>query len=46
MLDHAALKLWLVGELEPISDSEPGVLVLADYVLVLLEKDQPNNQLQ
>jgi RNA-binding protein 26 len=44
LIDHAALKLWLIGELDPISDSEPDVL--ADYVLVLLEKDQPDEELQ
>ena len=44
LFDQAALKPWLIRELDPISDSEPDVL--ADYVLVLLEKDQPDEELQ
>ena len=43
-VDSASLKTWLVDELDPISDSDPSVL--ADYVLVLLEKDQPEAALQ
>ena len=44
LFDQAALKPWLIRKLDPISDSEPDVL--ADYVLVLLEKDQPDEELQ
>ena len=44
LFDQAALKPWLIRELDPISDSEPDVL--ADYVLVLLEKDLPDEELQ
>ena len=43
-VDSASLKTWLVEQLDPISDSDPSVL--ADYVLVLLEKDQPDAALQ
>ena len=43
-VDSASLKAWLIEELEPISDSDPSVL--ADYILVLLEKDQPDAALQ
>ena len=43
-VDSASLKAWLVEELDPISDSAPSVL--ADYILVLLEKDQPDAALQ
>ncbi|GAA5822977.1 hypothetical protein JCM3770_002486 [Rhodotorula araucariae] len=35
--DPAALKLWLVRNLEPLSDAEPAVL--ANYVLALLKHD-------
>eukprot|EP00964_Phaeocystis_antarctica_P117549 scaffold81371_cov70-Phaeocystis_antarctica.AAC.1 len=44
LVESASLKAWLVEELEPISDSDPSVL--ADYILVLLEKDQPDAALQ
>jgi len=44
VVDEAALKGWLIDACEPYCDCEPAVL--ADYIIALLKKDKPDDELQ
>ena len=44
VVDETALKGWLIDACEPYCDCEPAVL--ADYIIALLKKDKPDDELQ